>query len=728
MATILLELDKMWCTSCARACERVLQRVPGVATATVGFGSAVATLEVRDDHDPASVAHRAAAATDAMGYPARPFDPSPASLITTHAPTMDLPVRVAIGALLGMWVMALQIVLYVDPTLTHATRTMLARAAGVLSTPVVFVVGWPFIVAGWRTLRAGVAGLDVLVSAGAIGAWGLSVLQLVRGVPEVWFDAAAMLVVFLSAGRLLDQRARHQGADAVRDLLALAPDRVQRLQDGGTEEVPAAEIRRGDRIAVAPGERFALDGSIREGSTVIDRSALTGEALPVAAGPGGAVFAAEINGDGPVVIEVEGEVGQRRVDQIARTVRIALGRRSEVPTLGERVAEHLVPVIMALAVATGVGAWWLGGDPEAATLRALTVLVVSCPCALGVSAPLVSAVAIGRAASHGVLFRDGDALRRLAEIDLVAFDKTGTLTEGSPVIVGIDASPPGTTEALLYYASIAEAGAAHPIAKALRRDDGDDAAAGGEHRTVPGSGIEWRATRRTASPQHIRVGSRRWLGAGGWPEAPGQTEAWVEVDGTILGRVRLTDALRSDAVSVARHLRAHGLGLRLWSGDAAEPVAQVAQQLGLSATEVHAQSSPEDKSALATDLQRQGHRIAFVGDGVNDAPALAAADVGIAMGEATDAARAAAAVVIRGGGLAPVVRAIAIARSARGMAQRALIWAVSYNAIAVPVAMLGWIEPQWAALAMVGSSLTVTAGVSRWASRELHPPPGPARR
>ncbi|MCB9700092.1 MAG: cadmium-translocating P-type ATPase [Alphaproteobacteria bacterium] len=711
MEPLLLEVDGMFCTSCARAAERVLSRVPGVSSARVGFATRVASLEVDAGADRAEVERRAIAAATELGYPARPWVFRPAGLgDADDEATAALWVRIAIGWFLGMWVMIAQVALYVDPGMAPEARTLLARASAALATPVALVVGARFHLAAWRTLRAGVPGMDLLVSIGSLGAWALSLAELGRGGTDVWFDASVMLVVLLLAGRLLEARARERGVNAVRELLDLTPEVVRLWSEEGVREVIAATVEPGAVIEVPAHARIPLDGTVTVGRSTLDRAVLTGESAPLRVGPGDEVEAGCTNGSGTLLVQVSAGVGQRVLDRIATQVRTALDQRAEVPGFAERLSEHLAPAVLVLAALTLVGTSLWTGSLEAGLLRALTVTVVTCPCALGVAAPLVRVVAVGRAASRGLLFRDTQALERAASVDLVVLDKTGTLTEGRPAVVAVEPVAGVGGGELLSLAASAEVGAEHPLARALIAAT-DRVERGGERTVEPGRGVRW-----VHGTREVRVGSRAWIQ---WApsESTEGTEVLVERDGVVLGRVVLADAVRGDAAATVTRLRAAGYALALWSGDAPGPVASVASAVGLRPDEVRSGLSPLDKADAVAAAEAAGQRVAFVGDGVNDAPALARATVGIAVDGASDAARAAAGIVVRAQGLPRVAAALALAGHAARRSRWNVGWALLYNAVAVPLAVAGLVTPQVAAVAMALSSLSVTLGaVRRWPS------------
>ncbi len=700
----LLRVAGMWCTSCSRATERVLQKQPGVRGARVSFATGVAVV----DGDPALVSEdRLVAAVRALGYEARPYTPEASGLEGDDGGLRVVQMRLAVSVPFAMWTMVAQLVLYASPPgeLDADVRRWVGLAAGVLATPVVFVGGWGFLRAGLRTLRAGVPGMDFLVALGALGAWGLSAVELARGAGHTWFDTAAMLVTFLLVGRLVEHAVRRRGADAVRRLLDLTPEAAWRVDGDAIREVPAADVPPGAVVEVRPGARVPLDGLVVAGRSRLDRSPLTGESRPMPVGEGDRVHAGCLNGQGVLRVRVEGAVGSRRIDRIAEQVRDAVDQRTELQAVAQRFAERLTPVVLALAVTTGLVTWLWTGQGAEAVLRAVAVLVVTCPCALGLATPVALAVAVGRAASRGIVFRGAEALQRAAEVEAVAFDKTGTLTEGRPRVVAFDSVAGVATSRLLDVAAAAEAGSEHPVGRAIReaRSVGD---LPGIREAVIGRGVVW--TRADGSV--VRVGSRAWFADLPFP-ATGDTEVWVEDGGRLLGRLVLADAPRAEAAPTVARLVAEGRRVALLSGDAAAVVRRVAASVGI--TEARGEQSPEEKAAWVAAAQRDGARVAFVGDGINDAPALASAHLGIAVAGSTDAAAAVAPIVLQAGGAERVAEALALARRTLRVMRQNLGWAVGYNALAVPLAMSGLVRPEVAALAMVASSLTVTLNALR---------------
>jgi P-type Cu+ transporter len=692
---VVLRVDGMWCGSCAAAVEAVLGRQDGVVSARVGFATGTAVVEV----DPAVVdAADLVGAVGKAGYQARLEGDPTADAEADEALVRDLRLRVALAAFLGMWAAVLAGVLHLTtPALVPPdARTLLGVASGALATLVVFGAGSQLLLAGWRTLRAGVPGMDTLVAIGAISAWALSMGQLLRGSDHVWFDTAAMLITFLLAGRLLELGIRRRGADAVRRLLDLSPEEATR-EDGTA--VPAATVGVGERIAVPPGARVPLDGRVVAGRSRLDRSVLTGESVPVDVGVGDRVEAGTTNLDGPLTLEVDAALGDRALDRLAARVRGALDQRSPLADRARRLAERLVPAIGVLSTLVFAGTWGWTGSLEEAALRAVAVLVVTCPCALSLAVPLTTALAVTAAARRGLLFRSGEALHRAAGVVRVALDKTGTLTRGRPRVVDVLPASGVDRERLLRAAAGAEQGSEHVLARALR-DAVPDAPTGGTREARPGAGIIW----STPSGRTVRVGRPDWVGVDlDLPDTG--TPVAVAEDGHLLGVILLDDTPRPEAAAVVRALADRRPVLL--SGDRPAVVHALAGRLGIATA--HGDCRPEDKAAWL-----EAHPgTAFVGDGYNDAPALAAAHLGVAVQGATDAATGTADLVLPDDGLRALPDALALARRAHRITTANLAWALGYNALMVPLAATGWIHPGIAVLAMFASSITVSVNALR---------------
>jgi heavy metal translocating P-type ATPase len=525
-----------------------------------------------------------------------------------------------------------------------------------------------------------------------------------------------MLPVLVTFGRVIEASAKRRTSQLLRGLEALLPAAALRLDPSGEAcEVPLDAIRPGDRLRVRPGERVPADGRVVEGATTIDEAAFTGEPGPRRRGPGDAVLAGTVNGPGAVVVEAERTGEALLLRRILAAVEAARSRPASSERLAERAAAAFIPAVLALAIVAGAARTATAGA-AAGGLAALAVLVVACPCALGIATPLVTALAVGRAARSGAVVRGGDVLERIGLADWVCFDKTGTVTTGRPRVARILTLDPGVTEAdVLGWLSSLESGSEHAVARAVTAEarargiaPGGAAALEG----VPGEGIRGRATWR-GETRDVAAGTAALAGDGGAAAepSPGAMAVWVAWDGRPRGLVLLDEILRPDAAEAVRRLRASGVRMALLSGDRAETAEAVARRAGLD--RVEAPRRPDEKIAWIRARADEGSVVVMVGDGVNDAPALAAAGVGVALGAGTDLARQAGHVVLLSDRLIHVPWLIALSRRARRIVRQNLAWAFGYNAIALGAAAAGRLHPLLAALAMAVSSLTVLANAAR---------------
>jgi heavy metal translocating P-type ATPase len=708
----LLSVEGMWCPSCAAAVERVVGRVPGVRDARVDFATAAALVR----WDPARLDPAALiASVERLGYRLGRRAAPDATAARIADEMRALAVRLAVAVALGMWVVLLAVALYVDGGLAASPPGQaLALAAVALALPVVLGVGWPFHLAGWRTLRAGVPGMDTLVSIGAVAALGLSVARLLAGEAHVYADTAVMLVTLLLVGRLVELTATRRAVEAIGALAETLPERATRVGPGGElEPLPAAAVAVDDTILVAAGERLPLDGVCTAGTSLLDRSVLTGEAAPVEVRPGAEVEAGCVNLLSPLHVKVRGVVGARRMDAIGARIGDVLTARGAAQRLADRFARVLVPAALGLAVAALAAALAAGLAPDEALVRAVSVLVVACPCAVAVAVPLTYVAVARRAARDGVLFRGAGAVEALAGVDEVLFDKTGTLTEGRPRVHAVETAAGLAPNTVLRLAAAAEAGVAHPLAAALR-DAVPDALPPGRAERL-GRAVRW-----TGAEGVVLVGAADALRDAGIDVPPAAPTAATAVelarDGAWIGRIALADRCRSDAGAALERLAGLGLRARIVSGDAPAAVEAVAAELGVARDRVHGRCTPEDKAQLVA--ARPG-RVAFVGDGINDGIALARAAAGIAVERAEGAATATAGIVLAGqGGLLAVADAIALARRGRRIMVQNLVFAVGYNAGGLALALGGAIPPAAAALAMVASSVSVT--LNAWRVADSH--------
>ncbi|WP_311946840.1 heavy metal translocating P-type ATPase [Halomonas piscis] len=715
----LLSIDGLWCPSCAAATEQVIQRTPGVIEAGVSF--ATSTLVVH--WDPRQLRLRELARRVArLGYRLGPPLSAAETLARIDRHVERLGIRLAIAAFFGMWTLVLSLVLYLDRggVAASATGWWIASVAGILAVPVLAVVGLPILLAGWRTLRTGVPGMDTLIGIGVTAAVGLSVWQLSQGSSRVYFDTATMLVGLLTLGRFIETRTlRHatQAIDALRDTL---PETAQRLDTAGQPvSVAADRVVSGERIRVAAGERVPLDGVVLEGASRLDRSVLTGESLPAPVKSGDYVEAGCVNLSSALTLVVDKPVGGRRIDRIGARIAEAVGAKGDTQRLADRVARFIVPVALGLSALTLLGSFLAGLALEETLLRAVSVLVIACPCAVGIAVPVAYVAVASQAARRGILFRHPAALESMAGVNTLMFDKTGTLTEGQLAVdeVQLRAETSLTSEEVLALAARAERDVEHVIARALQAAGALSPAAQDEAPQRFERGVRLEA----AGHGTVLVGSADFLESQGVAcqreDAAGAAAAIrVGVEVAVAGRwvatLWLADRLRDDAAEAVARLRRGGIECAIVSGDAAPPSLAVARELGLPPSRVYADCSPEGKAAIV----RATHgSVAFAGDGINDGPALAEAAVGIAVSDAAGPAMSAASVAIAEGGVTRVADAVAAARRAYGVMRQNLVFAVIYNAVGLSLAAFGMIPPVVAVIAMAASSLTVTANASRLA-------------
>ena len=693
---MLFSIDGMWCGSCARAVEVAIGKVPGVTQAGVHFATTSAL--VRWDPDRCDL-HELERRVRAMGYRlASPLPPDETEK-RLDAEARAIAIRIVIAVFFGMWSMAAAIMLFLDESLAAGPDGWwVAIASGVLAAPAIVYAGHPFYVAGWRTAKVGAPGTDSIISLGVIGAVALSVWKLIRGSSNVYFDTATMLVTLLLIGRLIEITARRRALVAIRALEGVVPQLATRLnQDGDAEIIAVDELVIGDMIRVDAGSIFPADGNVVEGRSAADRSALTGESRPVPLRPGDAVDAATVNLVRRVIVQVTREQGDWEINRIGGHVASAIGGRGETQRLADRLAWLLSISVPPIAIATAVVSLAAGVAIEQALLRSLTVLVIACPCALGLATPVAYTAAATKAARMGLLLRDPAAFERLGNVRTVIFDKTGTLSEGKLRVASVEPADGWDEQTVLAAAAQAEQGIDHPIARAI----------GAAYETADGDGGD-RDGRRAI---HVdQTGREILVDTASVADDETATCLRVAINGSPIGTIRLTDQPREEAAAALRALRSRGLFILLATGDSIGPARHLAGRVGIQPQEIRAGCTPGDKLRLVNESQAP---VLFVGDGINDGPALAAADCGMAIDEAHAGATALASVVISRAGIASVVRAIDLARKTRSIMRENLGFSIIYNAVAVVLAITGAIGPVVAAVAMLLSSLSVTSNSLR---------------
>ena len=614
-----------------------------------------------------------------------------------------------------------------------------------LATPVVWWGGWPFFERAWASLRNRRANMFTLIALGTGAAFAFSVFALALpgllphamrhgAMPPVYFESAAVIVTLVLVGQVLELRARAATSGAIRALLAMEPEQARRVEPDGREvDVPLARVAAGDRLRVRPGERVPVDGTVLEGASAVDESLLTGEPIPVEKTAGARVTGGTLNGSGSFVLRAERVGGETLLARIVAQVAEAQRSRAPVQELADRVSAWFVPAVMAVALVTALAWGFLGPEPRLAhaLVNAVAVLIIACPCALGLATPMSVMVGIGRGARLGVLVRDAAALQLFERADTLVVDKTGTLTEGKPRLVTVEPVPGVAERELLLAAGALERASEHPLAAAVLsglRERGLEPAVASEFDSRPGRGITGRVGARTAALGNARLLEELGLEPGALAaraeelRRAGQTVVFVALDGRAAGLLGVADPIKGSARPALSALRAEGLRVVLASGDARATAEAVGRELGFDVAkgEVLGELEPADKAELVARLQSEGRRVAFAGDGVNDAPALARADVGIAMGTGSDVALQSAALTLLGGDLAALVRARRLSRATMQNIRSNLALAFLYNVLGVPLAagalypLTGWLlSPMIAGAAMSLSSVSVIANALR---------------
>ncbi|KQY87014.1 MULTISPECIES: heavy metal translocating P-type ATPase [unclassified Brevundimonas] len=684
------------CAGCISKIERAVSGLPGVESARLNLSTGRLAVGLANSAvDPA----RIISALDRLGYPATPFDPG-AAMVQRDREGRRLILALAVAGFGAMNAMMFSVPIWAglfDQELGPATRSMMMWMSAIVGAPCAIFAGMPFFQSAWRSLRAGRANMDVPISVGVILTLAISFSETILNGRDAYFDAAVSLLFLLLIGRWLDHVLRAKARSAAGDLLALqAPAACVVDAPGRERSVPLGDIQLGDILRVRPGDRIPVDAVLESGEALLDNSLLTGESAPERVRPGQLCRAGAVNTAGLLTVRASARSEDSTLAAIARLVEAGAQSRSRYVRLADRAAALYVPVVHAAALATFAGGWALGLDPREALIRAVAVLIVTCPCALGLAVPAVQVVASARLFRRGVLVKSGAALERLAEIDHVVFDKTGVLTEGRPALVG-------APQAVIAMAAPLARASSHPMARAVTRAAGEGPVATDvvEH---AGLGVEGLIDGRRA-----RLGRAAFVGAS--TLRSGETELWFGFEGETKVRLQFSDVVRPDAAATIKALGARGITVEILSGDQVGAVGAVADTLGVTAWK--AGMVPQEKAEAIDRLAAAGRKVLMVGDGLNDTAALARAHAAIAPGSALEASQNAADLVLTRDALMAVVEAIDVARSARRRALENFGFAALYNLVAAPAAMLGFVNPFVAALAMSGSSLVVTLNALR---------------
>jgi Cu+-exporting ATPase len=715
---IRLQVAGMTCASCVLRVEKALLKVPGVASATVNLATEKATVQAASTVSVAALK----SAIERAGYAASEAQDDKAADAIRPA----------------WWPVAVSTALTV-PLLTPMLLQMVGIAWSLngwlqlaLATPVQFWLGWRFYRAGWKAVRAKTGNMDLLVALGTSAAYGLSIYLLLEhaghGMPHLYFEASAAVITLVLLGKWLEQRAKRQTADAIRALNALRPTTARVRRDGVEVEVPVEQVAVGDLVLVRPGDRVAVDGEIVEGGSHIDESLITGESLPVPKALGDHVTGGSINAEGTLTVRTLAIGAETTLARIIRMVESAQAAKAPIQRMVDRVSAVFVPVVLCIALLTFVG--WVGvtGDWEQALINAVAVLVIACPCALGLATPTAIMAGTGVAARHGILIKDAEALEIAHSVDVVAFDKTGTLTEGKPSLVAVEAAEGFDRQDALRMAAALQQSSSHPLAVAVMKHARD------EHLTVPdvqhAKALPGRGVEGVVLGKHLALGSTRLLRELGIEpgtlqdeasrlERQGKTVSWlVRTDGAdnqLLGLLAFGDSIKPSAAAAVARLLELGIKTVMLTGDNSGAADVVAKALGID--EVRAEVLPGDKAAVVQQLRASGQVVAFVGDGLNDGPALAAASVGFAMAGGADVATETAGITLMRGDPRLVADSLDISRRTYAKIKQGLFWAFCYNVLGIPLAALGMLNPVIAGAAMAFSSVSVVVNaltLRRW--------------
>ncbi|WP_455930177.1 heavy metal translocating P-type ATPase [Pseudomonas fluorescens] len=707
-----LPISGMTCASCAGRVERALGKVPGVKSVSVNLANERAHVEVLGQMDPGVLI----AAVDKAGYTAT----LPQSETVTDANQAQRLHRERWSLLLAI-ALALPLVLpmLVEPFGLHWMLPAWVQFA--LATPVQFIFGARFYIAAWKAVRAGAGNMDLLVAIGTSAGYGLSIYEWLTApvgtMPHLYFEASAVVIALVLLGKYLESRAKRQTASAIRALEALRPERAIRVFEGREEDVAITALKLDDLVLVKPGERFPVDGEVVDGQSHADEALISGESLPVPKQPGDKVTGGAINGEGRLLVRTQALGAESVLARIIRLVEDAQAAKAPIQKLVDKVSQVFVPSVLVLALITLVGWWLYGASLETAIINAVAVLVIACPCALGLATPTAIMAGTGVAARYGILIKDAEALERAHAVSAVVFDKTGTLTSGAPKIAHL-AAVDGNENLLLQQAGALQRGSEHPLAKAVLEACGEkgltvtDVSAS---QSLTGRGIAG-----TLDGRELALGNRRMLEENGlsagdlaesaqaW-EAEGRTLSWLIEQGAqprVLGLFAFGDTLKPGALEAVEQLKAQHISSHLLTGDNRGSARVVALALGID--DVHAEVLPADKAATVAELKKTGV-VAMVGDGINDAPALAAADIGIAMGGGTDVAMHAAGITLMRGDPRLVPAALEISRKTYAKIRQNLFWAFVYNLIGIPLAAFGLLNPVLAGAAMALSSVSVVS-------------------
>ncbi len=729
MSSVDLPITGMTCASCVGRVEQAIGKLPGVVKVTVNLATEEATVELVSG---TVTTGQIIEAVHKAGYEAS-LKVGPEQSVVTQGARMSASRRDAIHVIAAAF-LTLPLVVPMMFEVTGGHFMLTAWVQFLLATPVQFYLGARFYRAGWNALMARTGNMDLLVALGTSAAYGLSLYQWASAtsgaMTHLYFEASAVVITLVLLGKWLEARAKRQTTEAIRALQSLRPEQARVRREGRDEDLPMASVHVGDLVVVRPGERVAVDGEVAEGASHVDESLITGESLPIAKQAGDHVMGGAVNGEGLLVVKTLAIGAESTLSRIIRMVESAQAEKAPIQRLVDRVSAAFVPVVLVAAALTFVGWWSVNGDWQQGLLNAVAVLVIACPCALGLATPTAIMAGTGVAARYGILIKDALALETAHQVGIVAFDKTGTLTEGKPTLVACLATN-GDHRELLALAGAIQRNSEHPLARAVTdsaKKEGIDVVNVQDAKALPGRGVQATVSGRTlaiVSTRHVadlKIPIATTLTAQSEAlQLEGRTVSWlIDVGATsMVGLLAFGDTLKPSAKTAIERLHRMGVKTALISGDNHGSARAVASALGID--EVHAEVLPADKAKIIAELKLGGRLVAMVGDGINDAPALAAADIGIAMSTGTDVAMHAAGITLMRGDPALVADALDISRRTYGKIRQNLFWAFFYNVVGIPAAALGLLNPMIAGAAMAFSSVSVVANallLKRWKPRK----------